>query len=119
MPPPKVAVTVPLDSPLQITSVFVRLRVTTVGVPTVMEELFSQRLASRTHTVCDPAARPVKVYGDDCVAYEPASILTWYGLMPPLKVAVIVPWDSPQQIIPAFVRRRVSALGVPTVMEEL
>src|SRR5215813_10700073 len=54
-PPPKVAVTEPVESPLQLTSVLVRLSVTAVGWLTVIEPDSVQPFASFTVTVCDPA----------------------------------------------------------------
>jgi len=75
VPPPKVAVTLPSLPPLQLMSVLVRLSVTAVGSLTVIEVVFEQPPVSVTVTLCDPALRPLKVFGDVAVAAAPPSML--------------------------------------------
>ena len=57
MPPEKVAVTVPVGTPLQVRSVLVRDRDSATGLTMVTVWLVWHRLASCSVTVCDPVAR--------------------------------------------------------------
>ena len=63
-PPENVAVTEPLLAPVQLASVAVSDSEGAGGAPTVTDWVVVQRLASRTITVCDPEASPVKVWGE-------------------------------------------------------
>src|SRR6185369_7614423 len=98
VPPENVAVAEPLAPPLQLTSTSVRLRPNAVGWLTVIDWLAVQPLLSCTLTVCKPEARPVNVKGELCAEKLPPSILTWYGDVPPEKVAVTVPSFPPLQL---------------------
>ena len=95
VPPENVAVTVPLFTPMQVTSVCASDRLSAAGDPTAIDWLAVQLLASRTITVCDPVASPVKVRGDATVVKPPPSISVWSVPVPPEKVAVIVPSVAP------------------------
>src|SRR5262245_52567394 len=112
VPPPKVAVTEPSAPLLQVASVLVRLSVTAVGSLTVIEVVFEQPPLSVTVTLCDPALRPLKVFGDVAVAAAPPSMLIEYGEVPPLKVAVTVPSEPPLQETSVSVRLNVTSLTV-------
>src|SRR5262245_61021736 len=117
VPPPKVAITEPSLAPKQLTSSFVRSSVTAVGVPTSIDFWIAQLLASLTSTVCEPAARPVKVLGEVSMAKPPPSIWNWYGAVPPPKVAITEPSLAPKQLTSCLVRSSVTELGVPTSID--
>src|SRR5262249_23725353 len=96
---------------------FNRLSVTTAGWLTIIESDFMQPLASFTATVCDPAPRLLNVVREVAAGTAPPSRLKWYGLVPPLTVAVTLPSAPPLQLTSVLVRLSVTAAGWLTVIE--
>src|SRR5262245_29133654 len=75
VPPPNVAVMVPLLNPLQVISVLDRLRVTAGCSVIVTDALFSQPLASLKVTVCKAGPKLLKTCGEVAATNAPASSL--------------------------------------------